>query len=63
MEGSVEITIFKRGIVLHAATGHDLFSKEMILTADEADYDPETGDIRPQGHVSMKFQNEESSAK
>jgi hypothetical protein len=54
LEGNVEITIFK-GASVHSSK---MLTKEMILSADEADYDPETGEIQPQGHVSIKFQND-----
>ena len=55
LEGSVEITTFARDLSLHDSSRHELWVKDMVLTADEADYNPETGEIRPQGHVSVKF--------
>lgn len=61
-EGNVEITIFNRALMLHTSTRDDL-TKEMVLTADEADYNVDTGEIQPQGHVSIKFQNVESGPK
>jgi hypothetical protein len=63
LEGSVEITIFNKAIVPHPSNLDELFPKEMVLTADEADYDPKTGEIQPQGHVSIKLQNAATSAK
>jgi len=39
--------------MLHASTREEL-TKEMVLTADEADYNVDTGEIQPQGHVSIK---------
>jgi|HubBroStandDraft_1064217.scaffolds.fasta_scaffold211672_2 hypothetical protein len=53
LEGNVQITIFNRALMLHASTRDEL-TKEMILTADEADYIVDTGEIQPQGHVSIK---------
>jgi hypothetical protein len=49
LQGNVKITIFKGVLSVDA---------EEIVTADEADYDPETGEIRPRGHVSIKFQSD-----
>lgn len=54
--GNVEITIFTKTLVPHP-TMEDLFVKDMIITADEADYDPLSGEITPQGHVAVKLQN------
>jgi hypothetical protein len=48
--------------MLHASTRDEL-TKEMVLTADQADYNVDTGEIRPLGHVSIKFQNVESRSK
>jgi hypothetical protein len=53
LEGNVEITIFNRALLLHASTRDEL-TKEMVLTADEADYNVDTGEIQPHGHVSIK---------
>jgi len=61
-EGNVEITIFNRALMLHPTT-HDELTKELVLTADEADYDVDTGEIQPRGRVSIKFQNLESTPK
>jgi hypothetical protein len=49
----VEITIFNEALMLHASTRDEL-TKEMVLTADEAYYNVDTGEILPQGHVSIK---------
>jgi hypothetical protein len=53
LDGNVQITIFNRALMLHASTRDEL-TKEMVLTADEADYNVDTGEIQPQGHVSIK---------
>jgi len=60
--GNVEITIFNRALMLHASTRDEL-TKDMVLTADQADYNVDTGEIQPMGHVSIKFQNVESRSK
>lgn len=54
LEGRVQITIFNKALVWPTSTQDEL-SKEMVLTADEADYDVDTGEIHPQGHVSVKL--------
>lgn len=56
LAGNVEITIFSTTLTPHP-TLNDLFVKDMIITADEADYDPLSGEIKPQGHVAVKLQN------
>jgi hypothetical protein len=56
LAGNVEITIFSTTLMPHP-TRDDLFVKDMIITADEADYDPLSGEIKPQGHVAVKLQN------
>jgi hypothetical protein len=56
LEGDVQITIYNRALMLHASTRDEL-TKELVLTADEADYDVDTGEIQPGGRVSVKFQN------
>jgi hypothetical protein len=62
LEGNVEITIFNRALMLHASTRDEL-TKDMVLIADQADYNTDTGEIQPSGHVSIKFQNIESRSK
>ena len=62
LEGDVEITIYNRALMLHTST-HDALTKEMVITADEAVYNVDTGEIQPRGHVSIKFQNVESAPK
>jgi hypothetical protein len=52
LEGRARITIFNKALAWPASTRDEL-SKEMVLTADEADYDVDTGEIHPQGHVSI----------
>jgi hypothetical protein len=55
-KANVEITIFSKTLAPHP-TLDALFVKDMIITADEADYDPLSGEIKPQGHVAVKLQN------
>lgn len=62
LEGDVKITIFNRALMLHASTRDEL-TEDMVLTADQADYNVDTGEIQPEGHVSIKFPNAESRPK
>jgi hypothetical protein len=55
LAGNVEITVFSKTLPSHP-TMDDPFVKEMVLTAEEADYNPLTGEIQPQGHVSIRPQ-------
>jgi hypothetical protein len=61
-EGNVEITIFNKALMFPVSTLDEL-TKEVVLTADEADYNVDTGEIQPQGHVSIKFEDVESRLK
>jgi hypothetical protein len=55
LTGNVEISVFNTALMLHASAQDDL-KKEIVVTADEADYYVDTGEIRPRGHASIRFQ-------
>jgi hypothetical protein len=50
LEGNVEITIFNRALMSHVSTRDEL-TEDVILTADQADYNVDTGEIQPEDHV------------
>lgn len=59
LDGTVKITIFNKALMFHASTRDEL-TELMTLTADEADYNVDTGEILPYRHVSITFPNVDS---